>query len=166
MSCGVGSRCILEPMLLWLWCRLAAAALIQPLVWELPYAVGVALKNKNKKSIYRNTYILYFLSYSRIGTILNQLYFLRNYNYRKRKLVKYTEKLQPSAISEIETQCMKSKEILLDNLNLLAHISSFIIINILLTYHFILFTILCHNNQNQIPRPFASAHSKQCNFRR
>ena len=25
-----------------------AAALIQPLAWELPYATGVALKNKNK----------------------------------------------------------------------------------------------------------------------
>ena len=29
--------------LLWLWCRPAAAALIQPLAWELPYAMGVAL---------------------------------------------------------------------------------------------------------------------------
>ena len=35
-------------LLLWLWLWLAAAALIQPLVWELPYAVGVALKSKNK----------------------------------------------------------------------------------------------------------------------
>ena len=41
-----------------------------------------------------------------------------------------------------------------------------IIVSLGLIYHFILFTILCHNNQNQIPRPFASAHSKQCNFRR
>ena len=29
---------------LWLWHRPAAAALIHPLAWELPYAVGVALK--------------------------------------------------------------------------------------------------------------------------
>ena len=29
-----------------LWCRLAAAALIQLLAWELPYAAGVALKRK------------------------------------------------------------------------------------------------------------------------
>ena len=29
-------------------CRPAAAALIQPLDWELPYAVGVALKRKKK----------------------------------------------------------------------------------------------------------------------
>ena len=28
----------------WLWCRPVATALIQPLAWELPYAVGAALK--------------------------------------------------------------------------------------------------------------------------
>ena len=38
-----------DPMLLWLWCRLAAAAPISPLAWELPYAVCVALKRKKKK---------------------------------------------------------------------------------------------------------------------
>ena len=27
-------------------CKLAAVALIQPIAWELPYAVGVALKDK------------------------------------------------------------------------------------------------------------------------
>ena len=31
-----------DPVLLWLWCRPAAAAPIRPLVWELPYAVGAA----------------------------------------------------------------------------------------------------------------------------
>ena len=36
-------------MLLWLWCRLAATALIQPLVWELPYTTGAANKNKERK---------------------------------------------------------------------------------------------------------------------
>ena len=35
-----------DPALLWLWCRLAAAALIGPLAWELPYAEGAALKIK------------------------------------------------------------------------------------------------------------------------
>ena len=34
--------------LLWLWCRPAGVALIQPLAWEPPHAVGVALKSKNK----------------------------------------------------------------------------------------------------------------------
>ena len=35
---------------LWLWHRLAAAAAapIQPLTWERPYAVGTALKRKKK----------------------------------------------------------------------------------------------------------------------
>ena len=37
-------------MLLWLWCRLAAAAaLIQSLAWELPYAADMALKSKKRK---------------------------------------------------------------------------------------------------------------------
>ena len=49
MSCGVGPRCGLDLALLWLWCRPAAAALIQPLAWELPYAVGAALKSRRKE---------------------------------------------------------------------------------------------------------------------
>ena len=44
MSCGVGHRRGMDPELLWLWYRLAAAALIGPLAWEPPYASGVALK--------------------------------------------------------------------------------------------------------------------------
>ena len=34
--------------LLWLWCRPAATAPIQPLAWEPPCAVGAALKRQNK----------------------------------------------------------------------------------------------------------------------
>ena len=33
-----------DPVLLWLWYRPAATALIQPLAWEPPYASDVALK--------------------------------------------------------------------------------------------------------------------------
>ena len=44
MSCGVGHRHGSGPALLWLWCRLAATALIQPLTWEPPYAIGAAQK--------------------------------------------------------------------------------------------------------------------------
>ena len=33
----------------WLYCRPAPAALIRPLAWEPPYAVGTALKRKEKK---------------------------------------------------------------------------------------------------------------------
>ena len=35
--------------LLWLWCRPAVTAPIQPLAWELPYVAGVALKRQKKK---------------------------------------------------------------------------------------------------------------------
>ena len=44
VSCGVGHRHGSDPVLLWLWCRPAATALIRPLAWESPYAMGVALK--------------------------------------------------------------------------------------------------------------------------
>ena len=47
MSCG--HRHGSDPKLLWLWCRPAAAAPIRPLAWELPYAMGRALKKKKKK---------------------------------------------------------------------------------------------------------------------
>ena len=50
MRCGVGYRCGLDPALLGLWCRLAAAVLIQPLAQELPYALGMALKKKERKN--------------------------------------------------------------------------------------------------------------------
>ena len=33
----------LDPVLLWLWCRPAAAVPIGPLAWELPYAADEAL---------------------------------------------------------------------------------------------------------------------------
>ena len=58
MSCGVGHRSSLDLALLWLWCRLAAVALIRPLAWEPPYAIHVALKRqktkKNKKQETKN----------------------------------------------------------------------------------------------------------------
>ena len=49
MSCGVGHRRGSDPMLQWLWCRPAATAPIQPLAWETPYAMGVALKRQKTK---------------------------------------------------------------------------------------------------------------------
>ena len=42
--CGVGGRLGSDPALLWLWCRLVAAAPIRPLAWELPCASDMALK--------------------------------------------------------------------------------------------------------------------------
>ena len=44
MSCGVGHRRGLDPALLCLWCRPAAAAQIRPLAWDPPYATGAALQ--------------------------------------------------------------------------------------------------------------------------
>ena len=47
MSCGVGHRC--SSYLAWLWHRPATAALIQPLAWESPYAVGETQKRKKER---------------------------------------------------------------------------------------------------------------------
>ena len=51
MSCGGGHRLSSDLALLWLWCRPAAAALIQPLAWEIPCAMDVALKRKEKRNL-------------------------------------------------------------------------------------------------------------------
>ena len=48
-SCGVDGRCGSDPVLLWLWRRPAATALIPPLAWEPPYAVGSSPRKKTKK---------------------------------------------------------------------------------------------------------------------
>ena len=47
VSCDVGHRRSSDPEFLWLW--LAAKAPIQPLAWEPPYAVDVALKKQQQK---------------------------------------------------------------------------------------------------------------------
>ena len=48
VSCGVGLLCRSVPMVVW---RMAAAAiLIQPLPFELPCPLGLALKSKNKQT--------------------------------------------------------------------------------------------------------------------
>ena len=49
VSCGVGHRCGSDPALLWLWYRPVAAAPIQPLAWEPPYAMGADLKRPKTK---------------------------------------------------------------------------------------------------------------------
>ena len=49
MSCGVDQKHAPDPTQLWLWRRLAAAALIPPVARELPYAVGATAKAKKKK---------------------------------------------------------------------------------------------------------------------
>ena len=47
MSCGVGHRRGWDPELLSH--RPAATALIRPLAWELPHAMGATLKSKKKR---------------------------------------------------------------------------------------------------------------------
>ena len=49
MRCGVGRRCSSDPLLLWLWHRLAATAPTRPLACEPPYAVGAALEKAKEK---------------------------------------------------------------------------------------------------------------------
>ena len=66
MSCGVGRRHGLELALLWLWHRPAAVALIRPLAWKPPYAVGVALKRKKNILIYLGLH-LWHMEVSRLG---------------------------------------------------------------------------------------------------
>ena len=44
VGCGVGPRCGSDPVLLWLWRRLEATALIKALAWEPPYATGEVLE--------------------------------------------------------------------------------------------------------------------------
>ena len=46
---AVGCRCDLNLLWLWMWRRPAAAAPVQPLAWEIPYAAGVTIKGKKKK---------------------------------------------------------------------------------------------------------------------
>ena len=49
MICGVGCRHSSDPVLLWVWRRPAATALIRPLAWEPPCAKGAAQEMANKK---------------------------------------------------------------------------------------------------------------------
>ena len=49
MSCGIGRRCGLDLALLWLWHRPAATALLRPLVWEPPCAMGAVLRGQKTK---------------------------------------------------------------------------------------------------------------------
>ena len=59
MSCGVGCRCGLDPVLLWLW--LVATAQIQPLAWEPSYVAGAALKSQTNKQTTKKLSLFSFL---------------------------------------------------------------------------------------------------------
>ena len=63
MSCGVGRRRGSDLAWLWLWCRQVATALIRPLAWELPYAVGAAQEMiKRQKKKVKKTAETYYLA--------------------------------------------------------------------------------------------------------
>ena len=49
VTCDVGHKCGSDPVVLWLWRRPAATALIGSLAWEPPYAIGAALKRQKIK---------------------------------------------------------------------------------------------------------------------
>ena len=52
-----------DPALLWLWCRPAARALIQPLAWEPPYPTGAALKRHKTKKKKKSVHIVHCLDF-------------------------------------------------------------------------------------------------------
>ena len=55
-------RCGSGPVLLWLWHRLVAAALILPLAWALPYATHASLKSKKTKILVASLILLKSMS--------------------------------------------------------------------------------------------------------
>ena len=55
VSYGVGHRCGLDPTFLWLWHKPVAAAPTGLPAWQLPYAVGAAIKRKKKKTKFLQT---------------------------------------------------------------------------------------------------------------
>ena len=52
MSCGVGCSISSDLLLLWLGCKPATAAPLGTLAWELPYALGTALKNMKEETAF------------------------------------------------------------------------------------------------------------------
>ena len=72
-----------DPELLWLWHRLAVAALTGPLGWELPQTTGSALKNKNKnKNISTHMFTAALFTIAKIQKLRLLLYFIEIYLYK------------------------------------------------------------------------------------
>ena len=65
---AIDHRFSLDPMLLWLWYRLTAAAVIQPLAWESPCAAGVVIKRKKK--IFNLT-AAHYLTQEKLKTVIS-----------------------------------------------------------------------------------------------
>ena len=63
MSFGVGRRRGSDLVLLWLWCRPAAAAPTGPLAWEPLYATSAALEKTKKKENFLLVFWGFYLSF-------------------------------------------------------------------------------------------------------
>ena len=77
-----------DPVLLWLWCRPAAAALTGPLAWVLPYAAGETLKNKKEKErkyIEMNKNVAYHNLWDTVKAMLREIFIPINAHIKKRK---------------------------------------------------------------------------------
>ena len=78
MRLRVQSLALFSGLRIWhcreLWCRLAAAALIHPLDWELPYATRAALKRKKKKIFKRDEILIHAKTQINLkDSILNEI---------------------------------------------------------------------------------------------
>ena len=72
MGCGVRRRRSSDLALLWLWRRLAAAALIRPLAWQLPHATGSALKRQKKRKKDRPMFVRVFRNPPSLSFLLSK----------------------------------------------------------------------------------------------
>ena len=68
-------------MLLWVCYRPAARALIPPLAWEPPYAVGVALKRKKKKDLMTLLHVVKLFLLSVFSKLQSSEYHGHNFAY-------------------------------------------------------------------------------------
>ena len=78
VSCGIGRRRGSGLALLWLWCGPVATAPIGPLAWELPYAMGAALKKKDFFFFLKRTLSLSLLSPEHCYPFMDQLIWENN----------------------------------------------------------------------------------------
>ena len=96
MSRDVGCRVGSDLALLWLWHRPAAGALVRPLAWELPYAVGLALKRQKRKKTKKNLPKVTSLHCSEeiqsLISVAHTLSLLKPFAVEKMTLLSYTEK--------------------------------------------------------------------------
>ena len=67
-SCSIGRRFGSDPLLPWLWHRLAVAALIRTLAWELPYASGAEKGREGGKKGQKSQWLFYCQISSPIST--------------------------------------------------------------------------------------------------